>query len=298
LIQLASDRQHQDDVADRGLPSSRGRHGERQCADVADGEHEPCPGRDQDAVHRQRAPLTLEPPEELAPALEELVDQPEDPHLLGRRRQRRQLVMVPEDAVALGLAVHQLHEPVLAVTRRPRGADPEQRQQREHGVHADEHRQGADALDDRGDRPRDGVERVGEVAPLVADELDLVQVLGPLVVLQARDAGGQPHDVAVEIELGVLAQAHPDVERRVDHQPVDCRQPHDERDALRRLPGVVVDEAVGHHLEADGAQRQARHLAHRGNDGEHRAHGVGAPGDLDHERDGAQGITHRPAHLR
>jgi len=168
------------------------------------------------------------------------------------------------------------------------GRDAGQRKEREDRVHpVEQHDHGQQRQDGR-EAPADRVERVGQVAALGPDPLHLVEVVGALVVLEPGDAGRGAHEVGVEVELGVLPQPHPQVERRVRrHPPHGGDDAHDDRSA-GRLTRRVCQHAVGDPLEPQSEQRCGGELPERRDDDPDAAGSIGTDADPHHEREGAQ----------
>ena len=203
-----------------------------------------------------------------------------------------------EHAVVLRLRVQQADPGLLGPAAGDRRRQPEEGEQSECWPDAAQQHDHAEGADDRCERPRDRVERVGEVPALVADQLDPIEVGGQLVVGEAGDAGGQVHEVGVEVELRVLPEAHPDVQGPPGHEPVHAAQRDDEQRPSQGSAAVVDDDSVGQDPEAEGAHRHRGVLARGGQHSRHRAHRVGPKGDGDHQPQAPEGVTHGPLRSR
>jgi hypothetical protein len=134
----------------------------------------------------------------------------------------------------------------------------ERQEQQQDRLQACEQDHGQRQLDDDADPDDRRAHR--HVAPraLVPDELELVGVVGPLEVGEARRPVREAGDVAGQVDHVLVGDLH---EEHVQEMRADCgeeRKQRQEDGRPRRGAGVVRDDGVRHVLEHERHQGRAR----------------------------------------
>src|SRR5919201_5064736 len=111
----------------------------------------------------------------------------------------------------------------------------------------------------------------------------MVQVLRPLVVLNPGNAGGKLHQVAVEVDLGILSQFHAEVERGPGEEAADRLKSADHPDTNQNGDDTAADDSVSNQLQANGAQWLCNHRSDRRGHRAKRSSRVRAHGQHQHQ---------------
>ena len=126
----------------------------------------------------------------------------------------------------------------------------------------------------------DAVEVV-EQEHLIAQELQPIEVLGPLVVLDARDRRLQAGDVRFELDRGPVAEAHLDAVADRAQEPAG-RGRRGEPDAAAHATSAVRlgEHAVGEELQPERAERVGQPRRRHDSERDDEQAGLGPVGEL------------------
>ena len=150
---------------------------------------------------------------------------------------------------------------------------------------------GPDRLGQHADVLDDGADRLGVGRPLGLQDLELVEVLGALVVLDAGERGHHGQEFHLEVEARPLLEGEAHLGQDDDQDVAGDDQDRHHGDGHARRARVVLHDAVDEHLEVPGRQDLGELHQRQDREDDRRPQRVGGEGRAD---DPAQGP--KPGH--